>query len=357
MRMKRIMILAVAAIALVACSRTFETHQASEPAIGFGTWTDVMTKTPKTAFSNGDAFDIYGYKWKGTIDSQTDKTTVFNGDDVTYDGSDWKYTTGLRYWDTNFDAYTFYASHPANYLASADAQTGIFVSNNLDFNGENEPLLIAQRNTVYKGGAPHFNNYGVVPLVFKHMSSLVDIKIRKASAIKEAVLTVTSVSLNNIQTRGHFTVASYSGDNDPVGSAGAGGWELADPAVPGVYTNADGTAVSLPTLATNEIYEKGTAVDIIKELVVLPQILNASAQQLHIEYTLTSGGDATAHEVDIDFRDFDIVENNVNTDANIPSWLPGVHYTYYLIVDANAINFSASIASWSTNEGFYYLVN
>ena len=359
--MKRYIFLVVAvALATVSCSKTYDTNlnAAKTGAIGFGTWSDVLTRAPMTAFADGNEFDVFGYKWKGSFASPTNPTDVFNGDDVKYNGSTWSYENP-RFWDVNFDGYTFFAVYPKDKLTTAPVQTGLFVTNELTFDGATEPLLIAQRKTVNKGGAPYFNNYAAVPLVFKHMSALVDLKVRKVEAIKGAVLEVTGITLNNIQTKGKFTVASYSGDNDPVGSAGAGGWELAATPVPANFTNASGSGVaSLPTLAANSGYDKAGAGDLISELVVMPQIFTVGGQSLTIEYTLTSGGDATEHTVTVDLRDFDEVENAVNTDTTIPSWLPGVHYTYYLIIDANAISFTASVASWDVEkDGYYYLLN
>ena len=356
--MKRYIFLVVAvALATVSCSKTYDTNlnAAKTGAIGFGTWSDVLTKSPMTGFAANDEFDVFGYKWKT---GPADETTVFDGDDVKYDGTNWSYANP-RFWDVNFDAYTFFAVYPKDKLTTAPPKTGLFVTDELTFDGATEPLLIAQRKTVNKGGAPYFNNYDAVPLVFKHMSALVDLKVRKAEAIKGAVLEVTGITLNNIQTKGKFTVASYSGDNDPVGSAGAGGWELAATPVPANFTNASGSGVaSLPTLAANSGYDKAGAGDLISELVVMPQIFTVGGQSLTINYTLTSGGDATNHTVTVDLREFDEVENAVNTDTTIPSWLPGVHYTYYLIIDANAISFTASIANWDVEkDGYYYLLN
>ena len=57
--MKKLIILVAAAIAAVACSRTFDTAPAKEQAIGFGTWADQLTKA-RTAgastFGAGDSF-------------------------------------------------------------------------------------------------------------------------------------------------------------------------------------------------------------------------------------------------------------------------------------------------------------
>ena len=69
--MKKLMIFAVTAIALVACTKIYEKEETPQQEIGFGTWNDVMTKAVKTAFGNGDTFDIYGFKWNTGPANQT----------------------------------------------------------------------------------------------------------------------------------------------------------------------------------------------------------------------------------------------------------------------------------------------
>ena len=79
MRMKKFLIIAAAALLAAACAKTYEVKQTTPPAIGFGTWSDVMTKAPKTDFVANDEFDVFGFKWKT---GPTDQTTVFDGVDV-----------------------------------------------------------------------------------------------------------------------------------------------------------------------------------------------------------------------------------------------------------------------------------
>ena len=59
--MKKLMILAVAAIALAACSKTFNTANTEGTAIGFSTWAEHLTKTGPSSVGNtfavNDAFN------------------------------------------------------------------------------------------------------------------------------------------------------------------------------------------------------------------------------------------------------------------------------------------------------------
>lgn len=366
--MKKLMILAVAAIALVACSKTFKTNTDSEgKAITLGTWANVMTKAPKTAFASTDAFDVFGFKWNA---GPADQTNVFNGDDVTYNGTAWSYSP-LRFWDTNFANYTFFAVFPNDQLAAEAnendyAQKGLFISNELTYDGSNEKLLVAQKKTVANA------SFGSdVALVFEHTGSLVDIKFKKHANIEDAVVNVTSIKLSNIQTKGKFTVASYDGNNNPVGktvSEIAGlGWDVAETPVENAanaaaaaapYINASGVS-----LAASEGVGTANAADLITNLVVMPQVLGTSTgPKVTISYTITTGTGVNAQTTTYTdkafyFGQFDDADDTDNDDTKISKWMPGIHYTYYITINANAITFTASIDNWGTDTGYYYLCN
>ena len=355
--MKRYFLIAVAALALVACSKTFDHNKSEGQTIGFGTWSDVMTKAPKTAFANNDEFDVFGYKW---MNGETPAaSSVFEGVDVKYSSADskWSYSP-LRYWDPSYDNYTFFAVWPKDQLASGTyAQTGLFVTNELPFDGATEPLLIAQKNTVVNND---FNK--VVPLVFKHMSALVDIKVKKHTDIASSELVVTGITLNSIKTKGTFTVSGYDSSNNPVGTAGIGGWAPDSTPTTANFTKASGTGVeTLPTLAASTGTDVSTAGALINNLIVMPQALDGT-QTLTITYTLKDANNITnTYAPDpVDLGKFDKGDNKVNDsgDTFIASWLPGYHYTLYVTINANAIEFSASIDNWVTaDNGFHYLLN
>ena len=365
--MKKLMILAVAAITLASCSNTFEIKHHEGRAITLGTWADVMTKAPLTAFAANDEFDIFGFKWNA---GPANQTNVFNGDDVKYDGSKWSYTP-LRFWDSNFDNYTFFAAFPKDQLATEAnendyAQRGLFVSNELTYDGSNEKLLVAQKKDVANAA------YGTtVPLVFKHTGSLVDIKFKKHADITSAAVSVTAIKLYDIQTKGKFTVASYDGSNDPVGaevtSVAGLGWSLAATPVKNA-TTADAAAApyvntSGVSLAIDAGVGTANAADLITNLIVMPQVLpDNSGPAIQISYTITTGTGGNAQTTTYTnkvfyFGQFDNADDKDNDDPKIANWMPGVHYTYYITINAKAIEFSATIDNWTTDTGYYYLCN
>jgi hypothetical protein len=360
--MKKVVILAAAALTLAACAKTYELQETAQPKIGFGTWNDAMTKAALTGFVANDEFDVFGFKWN----SDSDKATVFDDVDVKYDGTNWSYSP-LRFWDAKYDHYTFFAAYPKNKLTTKPAQTGLFVSDELTYNGQKEVLLVAQKKDVEK------TNYNkTVELKFKHVGSLVDIKVKKHTDIAAAKVEVTSIALSGIQTKGKYTVDSYDATSkNPVGKTVSGveglGWELAT-------TPVENTAVapyfsnSTVTLAKDGGVGTANAENLLTDLVLMPQTLATNAgPMITISYTITTGEGATKDEVTFEdvpvyFGAFDKTDPDPtggNSDPRISAWMPGVHYTYYITINANAITFTASIDPWDTTDatGHYYLIN
>lgn len=346
MRMKKIMIFAVAVLTLAACSKTFDHNKvASEGnAIGFSTWTENLTKARtqgSNTFTSGDTFDVYGFK---TISSSN--TTVFDGDDVSYDGTDWTYT-GLRFWDPNASSYTFYAASPAGLLASADAETGAFTSNSITFAGNDNDVLVADKKEVTKTGTPaKFES--PVPMVFNHIASLVDFKVKKHAEIADATVAITSFQISNIDNTGTFSVSDAYTSTHPVVT-----WNAT---ARGAYSNTSGVT-SVATLPTN-IGTDGSDF-LINHLVAMPQTFrtDSNIQTVTIEYSITSGGDTIENTASFNLKTFDNVDDKDNEDTIIGGWEGGKHYIFYITINANAIVFTASITEWVTpNNGYNYLV-
>lgn len=400
--MKKVMILAVTALALAACAKTYEVKEVAPPAIGFGSWTDVLTKAitdPRTAGTNtfgvGDSFAVYGYK---SASDDTGKSTVF--DDVAVemtaaavgaDGGTWTYSP-LRFWDKEYDKYTFFAVSPssAGTGGTVDPQTGEITSASIVFAGNNNDILVADKETVLKA------NYNQkVQLDFNHVASLVDFRIAKASNLHDATVKITSFTLENIQTTGVLTVSSaynatvYGGTAGPVAtwsSTATGSYLPAAGATP-VYSN-DGaggdnaissthplTIVEDDAFGTPAEPAEGKSTIIINNLVVKPQTFtaptdranpadasNASAQKLTISYTIeVTGGGANEYTATLWLSDFDTINNDSNVpnaEAKVGSWDTGKYYKFYITIDSNPIAFGASINNWvAGTTGYHYLVN
>ena len=391
--MKKLLIIAVAALLAAACAKTYEVKETTPPAIGFGTWANTLTKAisdPRTAGTNtfgiGDSFAVYGAK---VVTSPASTTTVFDDDavEMTVAGvpGTWTYSP-TRFWDQNTDSYVFYAISPSSVgtAATVDPKTGEITNASVSFTGKNvqSDVLVADKKTVLKA------DYGnPVQLDFNHVASLVDFKVSKAPSLKDATVKVTAFSLNNIENAGVLSVSNaYNASvygSTPTGLNPVATWSTGN--ATGSYGPADGvTAVTLGTgleIAENDAFTNFDGTDndepaaakatyIINNLIVKPQPLTAPSDpsdftetkpQLSITYTITTGSgtseSSTEYTSKLWLSDFDVLNDNAQDDTKVGNWLTGKHYVFYITLDATPIVFGASITDWVVSNGYHYLVN
>lgn len=341
--MKRyILIVAAVALATVSCSRNYDVNPSGEgTAIGFGTWAENLTRARAagaSTFGSGDSFKVEGFKTLAGSPS-----TVF--DDVTVsttDGTNWTYEN-TRFWDKTATSYTFFAvSSPDTELTFA--ADGKIAATAVTFSGENNDILLADQVDV----APaNFSNTPVA-LTFKHIGSLVDLKVKKSAALNSASATVaiTGVTLEKIDGAGKVAVTGYTTNVPSVA------WtELDGNTTYGITSGA--VDCTLPT-------NVGTTGDnLINTLVVIPQTLD-DTKILKISYTITdaAGNVNTYNDVEVKLNQFDEDDDTENGPSDfISSWEAGKHYIYTLTIDANTINFSGTITDWTTVNGYNYLLN
>ena len=394
MRMKKIMIIAVAAIALAACSKTFDHSKAATEgnAIGFGTWTETLTKDEArvqgtSTFLAGDTFAVYGVKTDTDPDPDV-ATVVFNGDVVTASGSGtltWDYENH-RFWDSSAESYTFYAVSPSTLKSNAgfsmNAETGVLSTGSLSFSGASNDILVANKNVVSKGtgaSSTYFDSYNDVNMVFNHAAALVDIYVKKASTLTSAV-GISAISLNNIYKAGTLAVATADYANASLISvsswtpSGDRGSYLPINGVTPVK-GADNNAAIAPEnqkiivadntfdpANTTENTTPGASTVLFNNLIVVPQVFGASggATSQNITITYTLGTDPTSYTRTLYLADFDVKDNSNQTDdtkVTPASWEPGKHYSFYITIDAHEITFGAQITDWAAVNGYHYLIN
>lgn len=390
MRMKKLMILAaVAAIAATACTKTFEVEPTPGTAIGFGTWANTLTKTShaagsgNTAFTNGETFDVFGFKTINTTDFG-----VFVGDDVSYNSTTraWSYAP-LRFWDPAATSYTFFAILPSGKLKNETTSdyetTGAFQTIDLEFSDPTaltNDILVADK-TLRGKDAGVFPTTDVT-LAFNHMASSVDLKVKKDAVLHDAVVKVTALALVNISNKRKFTIEYGTvapNVNKPIPT-----WNDAETTgtmgTAGVYTVLDGessgddvTVTAETTYNADYSRNEGSSsgdyagsANLFSDYVLMPQTLEAGNQKIRLSYTIKVGDEVAANtynNVEIDIRDFFATDAklNKNTDGSalndrITAWEYGKHYTYYITIGANAINFTASVNDWDNVTGYHYLV-
>lgn len=396
------MIFAVAAIALVACSKEFDTNKTASTgaAIGFNTWAETLTKAindPRTAGTNtfgvGDSFAVYGYK---SASNDSGKATVFDageGKDVqvemTVAGTPgtWIYSP-LRYWDQGYDKYTFFAVSPSSVgtAATVTPQTGAITSASIVFAGNDNDILVADKETVFKAA------YGnQVQLDFNHVASLVNFKVSKAPNLADATVKVTGFTLGNIETTGVMTVSDaynatvYGGTAGPVvtwSGTATGSYVPANGVTPVKGDDTNDISADHPlTIVVNDAFNPASpaepaeakATTLINTLVVKPQTFNAptnratpadaanaTAQKLTISYTVAvTNGDTNTYESTLWLADFDKVNDADQEDTKVGSWETGKKYTFYITLDSNPIVLGvATIRDWVAGDpGYHYLLN
>lgn len=358
MRMKKILILAVAAIAAFGCAKTYDKAPANGQAIGFNTWAETLTKASvENTFDVNDDFNVWGEKLVGST-----HTDVFTGVTVTKTAASpetWNYTT-KRYWDLSATNYTFYGIAPAADGYTVDETTGaITATPTIEFTGKDSDILVAQQTVVNKtDGSGNFNSFAPVHMTFNHVAALLDVKVKISTglAAANATVQVSSIELQNISTKGTFTVAGgYT--TDPAAE-----WTPSTPAAAttGAFDATDGFT-NVSTNLNTDLTTSGTV--LIDRLVVMPQDFRASGdfiQKLQIAYNITQDG-GTANNFTPDpfaLTTFDDVDNTTNTeDTNVTGWAPGYHYTYVITIDAHTIDFTAEISGWTPESAYNYLIN
>ena len=373
MRMKKLMILAVAAITLASCSQTFEVKQHEGSAIGFGPWAETLTKARtqgSSTFAANDDFAVYGYK---DMSNDSDPQTVF--DDVvvsTTDGTTWTYSKP-RFWDVNYDKYIFYAVSPADIGTggTVNPQTGAITSASITFGGDDNDILVADKKQVDKGSAPYFSNYATVPLVFNHVATLVDIKVKKAPSLHDATVTVSAFELGDIDNVGVLTVNNAYNSDIFGGTAGpVVSWSTDTRGTYGPAAGVNEVDISPPIEITEDTAFNPTtpatpaaSTFLINNLIVKPQVFRASdgsnPQKITLTYKIEVDGSADVEYANcvLYLADFDFDDDADQLDSKVAQWMPGRHYTFFITLDAHKIDFSASITDWTAVSGYHYLVN
>lgn len=375
MSIKQFLIIAAVAIVASSCAHSFEAEQTQQPAIGFGTWAETLTKsrtsgTTNTSFANNEAFDVYGIK---TV--STENKVVFNGDNVTatVDGTTvtWDYTPH-RFWDPVATSYTFFAALPAGQLAAETstnlyATTGRFTSTDITFNDPtafSNDVLVGKQVVNGTGAAAPYTYSGPVNIQFNHVASCVDLKVKQDNALGDAVVKVTALSLLNISNKGHYAVSGYAADSPYIPTVA---WTSAETpttlgtageyTVSGTYPVTVGGKTTYTSNAASGT--TGTPVDLFTGYVFMPQTLTADTQKIKISYTIQVGDEEpnVYTNVLIDLAAFQQTDTNNNSGTPITSWAPRNHYIYTLTIGANAITFTANVNDWADPvNGYRYLL-
>lgn len=325
--MKKILIIALGAIALVACTKTSVSYEQTGE-IGFAPVARMngtkATAIPTTAFPEAWNLKVYGYY----------DNTVAAGQGYSADHFTENYLPGVEFaknargatagfWLGKDHAYywpktgsiLFAAYAPADYAVATVAHDK--VNNTFSVTEMAQPTDFSK--TVDLLYSPYSTSYNktVVHMQFAHAFSWITLKAQSDAKIS---VKIKSIVLKGMAVKGKADVLptwTVSGEQDL-----------------NVFTNADGTAV------TDQLVEFADA----KESVLLfPQTLGNNAV-LEITYAMDRG-DGTF----IDQAPYSVVLNTLKSSKNVEinEWEAGKHYFYNVIFGAaDEIQISPSVKEW-----------
>ncbi len=212
--MKKILLTAVAALAIVGCSQNEEIEKAGEKAeINFGT---IVSKTTRAAVTNlatlqgeGVGFTVYAYnsgtKTMAAVASSELKVFMSNVK-VTYNISTWEATGGPYYWPLTDNIQFFAYGNPGTtdlvYNSPADSQTYPTITYTVADVAGQKDFVVAKETDKTK-----LNSTSGVSLGFTHALTQVNFSVKGAD---KYTYKVTSITLKGIANKGTYNFGATS---------------------------------------------------------------------------------------------------------------------------------------------------
>ena len=211
--MKKVFLMAVAAVAMLAsCSNDETTGKAVKGnAIQFDGFVNKSVKGAANDINNTNftSFQVWGLMSDG---NQTGNP--FDGTTVTKSGSDWTYTTPV-YWENGYN-YSFVAIAPAGF-GTFNAPTTVGQYGSIDFTNDGETDLIYDVNGEHASKAVSTEGQcpAAIDFTFNHLLSRV--KFTFTNAMDDgSTINVTGVTITNANTKATATLGETAA------------WKLAD---------------------------------------------------------------------------------------------------------------------------------
>ena len=199
---KRILTVAVAALALSACSKNETVEVAKTAEIGFaGSGINNITRADVTV-ANFAQFYVYG-------SYTTEGTPIFDGVEVNKGGSEWTYSP-LQYW-TEGETYNFsaYAPKAEGIEASWTYGGGLVLDVNSDNENQND-LVYAVQNDVQ---CTDVTQMAPVSLKFNHLLSKINFVLTKGTSVEGQKVEVSNFSLSGEMITGATWTAGTKADD------------------------------------------------------------------------------------------------------------------------------------------------
>lgn len=319
--MKKILLAAVAALAIVGCTQNEEIEKAGEKAeINFGTVVKTGTRAAIITQSNFESFTVNAYKTSGALTAGSALTEFMKNLEVNKNKTTgaWEYS-GTYYWPTT-DFVHFFATSP---IQSIEGTTGYptFKYTVKDVASQ-EDLLAASLLDKVKAN-------GEVVLVFQHLLTQVNFSIKGDT--KGCTYSVSKLELKEVKNQATFTFAESA----------TGTWSTSVSSTAPTNISYAYTPASPIVVTPGEKLEEVTKCETDGALFMLmPQ--DASAIKLEITYTATLDGDTQPS-----FDGVKVVTLNGTWDKG-----QNIRYTLNLTSDATAVSFGApTVNPWIDEAG------
>lgn len=274
-------------------------------AITFTPAAETRAAVDGTTLPDNSSFKVWGWY-------DTDKN-VFNGNTVSNTSGAWTYDGGTQYWIKG-KTYNFYGVYPADVKASV-TNGGTITIENFDCSATGADavdLMTATHTRDYDG-----TNTDAVNMPFKHELA----RMKFQTKTQGNKVTITSFKINGVSYKGDFSHQLPSGNAQ---------WTIKQSTVAG-----DGI------FSTNKTIENTTderITDLLGDLLILPQQLETSKQQLAISYRYDD--ETTDRTKNVDLR----IENGTT------DWTAGQSYAYTLDLRTASLTLTVTIQDWTTQD-------
>lgn len=317
--MKKILMAAVAALAIVGCTQNEEIENVGNKAeINFGT---IVSKTTRAAVTTIDSlqksgFTVYAYNTGETemknVAAKGLGTPFMNGVAATYSAK-WELAGGPYYWpfNSNVQFFAYATDASATYkLNDSDIYPIITYTINEDASKQKDFVvaqLINQKKTE-----------STVKLSFLHALTQVNFSAKGSNA--DLKYTISSISIEGVANTGTYSFADST-------------WTVTGTAGKYIYPTAENAPVSGTTVADLD-QAKGA-------LMLMPQAMSTSSK-IKVSYNVYNSKDVQIDEVTDAVISLDKTAN----------WEVGkkVRYTLTLSSEGATISFAPEVGNWNTND-------
>lgn len=269
--MKKILLAAVAALAITSCSQNEEFENPNQKAeINFSTIVSKATRASELTTEGLKEYKVFAYNTgendMGTSTNLSSSSAFMDGVTLTYTNSKWEMSGGPYYWPLD-DKIQFFAYSPVTavtYKNPTEAGYPTFEYTIAEVANQ-EDLVVAYTKNQTKAKA----DKGVVSLAFKHVLTQINFKLKAKDA--NFTYKVDSIVLLNIPNRATFTYG------DPETAIGA--WK--DFSGSASYKYDADYSTSLTSASDAELRKTDNA------LMLMPQTLGNDAK-IEIRYSVTN---------------------------------------------------------------------